>query len=152
MSRMDPVSMGLLTALAGGAGGELGRQAWTGLGELVRRPFRRGGAVGPEGSAPERSAPGGSAPEGSGEAELARLARDPGDAAAARALSVALHRRAAADAEFEERLRRWDEAARRISLTDGDVHNSISGGTFSAPVIQGRDFTGTTFGTSSADG
>ncbi|MFH9941813.1 hypothetical protein ACH4OT_21140 [Streptomyces murinus] len=139
--------MGLLTALAGGAGGELGRQAWTGLGELVRRPFRRGGAVGPEGSAPE-----GSAPEGSGEAELARLARDPGDAAAARALSVVLHRRAAADAEFEERLRRWDEAARRISLTGGDVHNSISGGTFSAPVIQGRDFTGTTFGTSSADG
>ncbi|GAA1044102.1 hypothetical protein GCM10009566_58910 [Streptomyces murinus] len=147
MSRMDPVSMGLLTALAGGAGGELGRQAWTGLGELVRRPFRRGGAVGPEGSAPE-----GSAPEGSGEAELARLARDPGDAAAARALSVVLHRRAAADAEFEERLRRWDEAARRVSLTGGDVHNSISGGTFSAPVIQGRDFTGTTFGTSSADG
>ncbi|MGM9336205.1 hypothetical protein [Streptomyces murinus] len=139
--------MGLLTALAGGAGGELGRQAWTGLGELVRRPFRRGGAVGPEGSAPE-----GSAPEGSGEAELARLARDPGDAAAARALSVVLHRRAAADAEFEERLRRWDEAARRVSLTGGDVHNSISGGTFSAPVIQGRDFTGTTFGTSSADG
>ncbi|MCE3030066.1 hypothetical protein [Streptomyces sp. CMSTAAHL-2] len=139
---MDPVSMGLLTALAGGAGGELGRQAWTGLGELVRRPFRRGGAVVPEGSAPE----------GSGEAELARLARDPGDAAAARALSVVLHRRAAADAEFEERLRRWDEAARRISLTGGDVHNSISGGTFSAPVIQGRDFTGTTFGTSPADG
>ncbi|MFG5721316.1 hypothetical protein [Streptomyces murinus] len=139
---MDPVSMGLLTALAGGAGGELGRQAWTGLGELVRRPFRRGGAVVPEGSAPE----------GSGEAELAGLARDPGDAAAARALSVVLHRRAAADAEFEERLRRWDEAARRISLTGGDVHNSISGGTFSAPVIQGRDFTGTTFGTSPADG
>ncbi|GAA2503558.1 hypothetical protein ACOZGD_24260 [Streptomyces murinus] len=139
---MDPVSMGLLTALAGGAGGELGRQAWTGLGELVRRPFRRGGAVVPEGSAPE----------GSGEAELARLARDPGDAAAARALSVVLRRRAAADAEFEERLRRWDEAARRISLTGGDVHNSISGGTFSAPVIQGRDFTGTTFGTSPADG
>ncbi|MFF7403000.1 hypothetical protein [Streptomyces murinus] len=147
MSRMDPVSMGLLTALAGGAGGELGRQAWTGLGELVRRPFRRGGAVGPEGSAPQ-----GSASEGSGEAELAMLARDPGDAAAARALSVVLHRRAAADAEFEERLRRWDEAARRVSLTGGDVHNSISGGTFSAPVIQGRDFTGTTFGTSSADG
>ncbi|MEU7497519.1 hypothetical protein AB0B52_10580 [Streptomyces griseofuscus] len=144
---MDPVSMGLLTALAGGAGGELGRQAWTGLGELVRRPFRRGGAVVPEGSAPE-----GSVSEGSGEAELARLARDPGDAAAARALSVVLHWRAAADAEFEERLRRWDEAARRISLTGGDVHNSISGGTFSAPVIQGRDFTGTNFGTSPADG
>ncbi|MFJ6663112.1 MULTISPECIES: hypothetical protein [unclassified Streptomyces] len=143
---MDPVSMGLLTALAGGAGGELGRQAWAGLGELVRRPFRRGDAMTPDGVAPE-----GSAPEGSGEAELARLAREPGDAAAARALSVVLSRRAAADAEFEERLRRWDEAARRVSLTGGDVHNSISGGTFSAPVIQGRDFTGTTFGTPPAD-
>ncbi|MFY4720899.1 hypothetical protein [Streptomyces sp. LaBMicrA B280] len=139
--------MGLLTALAGGAGGELGRQAWTGLGELVRRPFRRGGAVVPAGSAPE-----GSAPEGSGEAELARLARDPGDAAAARALSLVLHRRALADPEFGELLRRWDEAARRVSGTGGDVHNSISGGTFSAPVIQGRDFTGTTFGTPPADG
>ncbi|OIK25050.1 hypothetical protein [Streptomyces malaysiense] len=139
---MDPVSMGLLTALAGGAGGELGRQAWTALGELVRRPFRRGDAVAPEGSAPG----------GSGEAELARLAADPGDAAAARALSAALSRRAAADAEFEQRLRGWDEAARRVGLTSGDVHNSISGGTFSAPVIQGRDFTGTHFGTPSADG
>ncbi|GLX47091.1 hypothetical protein Shyhy01_00410 [Streptomyces hygroscopicus subsp. hygroscopicus] len=143
---MDPVSVGLLTALAGGAGGELGRQAWTGLGELVRRPFRRAGA--PDGA---RVPDGPGDADGSGEAELARLARDPGDAAAARALSAVLAVRAAADAEFGERLRRWGESARRVSLTSGDVHNSISGGTFSAPVIQGRDVTAT-FGTPSADG
>ncbi|MEW2625420.1 hypothetical protein [Streptomyces sp. NPDC048106] len=136
---MDPVSVGLLTALAGGAGGELGRQAWAGLGELVRRPPRRGAA--PDG-----------APDGSGAAEPARPARDPGDAAAARALSTALAERSAADAEFGELLRRWDESARRASRAGGDVHNSVSGGTHSAPVIQGRDFSGITFtGTPPAD-
>ncbi len=31
-----------------------------------------------------------------------------------------------------------------------DVENTISGGTFSGPVLQGRDFTGLTFGASSA--
>lgn len=39
---MDPISVALLGALAGGAGGELGGQAWTGLTALVRRPFTRG--------------------------------------------------------------------------------------------------------------
>ena len=32
----------------------------------------------------------------------------------------------------------------------GNVENTISGGTFSGPVLQGRDFTGLTFGTSPA--
>jgi len=32
----------------------------------------------------------------------------------------------------------------------GDVTNTVSGGTFSGPVIQGRDVTGLTFGTSGA--
>jgi hypothetical protein len=31
-----------------------------------------------------------------------------------------------------------------------DVENTISGGTFSGPVLQGRDFTGLTFGASPA--
>ncbi|TWV31666.1 hypothetical protein FRZ03_34905 [Streptomyces misionensis] len=134
---MDPVSVGLLTALAGGPGGELGRQAWAGLGELVRRPFRRTG--GPA-AAPDPVA------AASGEAELARLAEDPRDPAAARALGAALAARADADAEFGELLRRWSESAQRISLRSEHVHNSISGGTFSAPVFQGRDFSGMTFG------
>jgi hypothetical protein len=30
----------------------------------------------------------------------------------------------------------------------GDVTNTVNGGTFSGPVLQGRDFTGLTFGTS----
>ncbi|MGV9354179.1 hypothetical protein [Streptomyces misionensis] len=130
---MDPVSVGLLTALAGGAGGELGRQAWAGLGELVRRPFRRAGIA--------QAAAG-----ALGEAELARLAEDPRDPAAARALSAALAVRADADAEFGELLRRWSESAQRVTLRSGNVDNSISGGSFSAPVFQGRDFSGMTFG------
>ncbi|MFE2074384.1 hypothetical protein [Streptomyces misionensis] len=130
---MDPVSVGLLTALAGGAGGELGRQAWAALGELVRRPLRRAGA-------PE------AVTGASAEAELVRLAEDPRDAVAARALSTALAVRADADAEFGELLRRWSESARRITLESGNVDNSISGGSFSAPVFQGRDFSGLTFG------
>jgi hypothetical protein len=35
-AELEPISMGLLAALAGGAGGELGRQAWAGLSALVR--------------------------------------------------------------------------------------------------------------------
>ena len=39
-SVVDPVSVGLLVALADGVGGELGRQVWAGLGAVVLRPFR----------------------------------------------------------------------------------------------------------------
>jgi hypothetical protein len=91
---MDPVSVGLLVALAGGAGGEVGRQAWAGLGALVRRPFRRGGG----GQAPAVSA---------GEEELALLAADPGDQGRAQSLSTALAVRAAADEDFRTRLAAW---------------------------------------------
>jgi hypothetical protein len=59
---LDPVSVGMLAALAGGAGGELGRQAWAALSELVRRPFgRRASAVTP------------------GEPELVALSEAPGE-------------------------------------------------------------------------
>lgn len=51
---MEPVSVGLLAALAGGAGGELGRQVWAALSALVRRPFRRDEGA----SRDRRSAPG----------------------------------------------------------------------------------------------
>ncbi|MEV5957013.1 hypothetical protein AB0M11_25145 [Streptomyces sp. NPDC051987] len=125
---MDPVSIGLLAALAGGAGGEIGRQSWAGLSALVRRPLRhqdngQDGAV------------------SSGETELAGLARAPGDAARAQALSTALAVRAALDPDFRTDLRRWHEEAQRVH-TGGEVHNEISGGTFHGPVQQGRDFSG----------
>ncbi|MDX6758755.1 hypothetical protein SIN09_04685 [Streptomyces sp. F8] len=51
---MDPVSVGLLVALAGGVAGEVGRQAWAGLGALVRRPFGRGGEQAPRPSVPAK--------------------------------------------------------------------------------------------------
>jgi len=123
----------LLVALAGGAGGEIGRGAWAGLVRLVRSPFRRDG--GDDGA-------GG----GSGEAELARLAEEPGDEARAQALSTALAVRAALDAEFRAGLRAWQEDMPPLPDSGGgSVVNSVSGGVQYGPVVQGRDFSGLTF-------
>jgi hypothetical protein len=127
---VDPVSVGLLAALAGGAGGEVGRQAWAGLSSLVRRPFQR-----------SQEAAGRSAVS-SGEAELTRLEHAPADPARAQALSTALAVRAAVDADFQTRLQQWHEQARLMRTGDGDVHNEISGGTFYGSPVQGRDFSG----------
>ncbi|MGC0328401.1 hypothetical protein RKD23_001391 [Streptomyces sp. SAI-170] len=133
---MEPISVALLAALAGGAGGEVGREAWAGLSALVRRRFRR-----PDGNEDASAV-------SSGEAELARLADAPDDTTRAHALSTALAVRAALDAEFHAGLRQWRESAERLDT--GTVHNSISGGTFSAPVIQGRDFWSPSFTASTA--
>ncbi|MEU9405826.1 hypothetical protein AB0E08_08980 [Streptomyces sp. NPDC048281] len=132
---MDPVSVGLLAALAGGAGGEAGRQVWAGLGALVRRPFRRGDG-------------GGQAPAVStGQAELVSLAADPGDQGRAQALSTTLAVRAAVDEDFRARLAAWQEEAELVRTGDGAVTNTVSGGTQNGPVVQGRDFTNLTFTT-----
>ncbi|MGW0705241.1 hypothetical protein ACWD4G_04585 [Streptomyces sp. NPDC002643] len=129
---MEPVSVALLAALAGGAGGELGRQSWASLSELVRRPFRRGqeGAHVPAIS--------------SGEAELTTLTRAPADPAHAQALSTALAVRAALDADFHTGLQQWQEQAKLVRTGDGAVNNTISGGTYNAPVVMGRDISQTT--------
>ncbi|MGW6517927.1 hypothetical protein [Streptomyces sp. NPDC054962] len=147
---MEPISVALLAALAGGAGGEAGRQAWATLSELVRRPFRRDGSG--DGNSDgdgdgNRDGDGntGAPAAGSAEPELVRLAAHPDDAVLARALSTALAVRAAADAEFRAGLVRWHRLAG--SLHTGDVHNEISGGTFNSPVLQGRDFSGLSFTT-----
>jgi len=60
-------------------------------------------------------------------------------------LSTALAVRAALDTEFHAGLRRWSELAQ--SLDSGDIHNEITGGSFTGPVLQGRDFSGITFTT-----
>ncbi|MFF3967978.1 hypothetical protein ACFYZI_41310 [Streptomyces griseorubiginosus] len=131
---MDPVSVGLLVALAGGAGGEAGRQAWAGLSALVRRPFRREG--------------GGQTPTViSGEAELVHLAADPSDQGRAQALSTALTARAAVDEEFSTLLAAWQEQAKLVRAGDGTATNTISGGTQNGPIVQGRDFSNLTFNT-----
>ncbi|MFB6839909.1 hypothetical protein [Streptomyces sp. NPDC056361] len=133
---MDPVSVGLLMALAGGAGGELGRQTWTGLGALVRRPFGRGG--GGDGAAAREV--------GSGEAELEALVQAPDDEGRAHALSTALAVRADRDTDFRDGLDAWRERARQVVVSDGGtVNNTVSGGTQTGPVLQGRDFSGVTF-------
>ncbi|MER6358034.1 hypothetical protein ABT186_41210 [Streptomyces sp. NPDC001634] len=115
---MDPTSVALLAAPAGGAGGELGRQAWVGLTTLVRRPFTRGQDESVQTPAVS-----------SGETELVRLQEAPGDAARAQALSTALAVRAAVDAEFSTDLQQWHEQAKLVRTGDGEVHNTISGGT-----------------------
>ncbi|MEG3626862.1 hypothetical protein [Streptomyces poriticola] len=132
---MDPISIGLLAALAGGVGGELGRQAWAGLSALVRLPFRRGQA---DADAPRVS---------TGEPELTALGQAPDDRARAQALSAALAARASLDPGFDSRLRQWHEGARLIPTEVGDVRNSISGGSQYGPVLQGRDFSGISFST-----
>lgn len=130
---MNPVSVRLLAALASGAGGETGRQAWAGLSALVRRPFRGGHDTED------------AAAMGSGEVELAQLERAPTDRAPARALSTALAVRAALDANFSADLEQWHQQARLALTGNGTVHSTISGGTFSGPTLQGRDFSGISF-------
>jgi hypothetical protein len=131
---VDPISAGLLVSLAGGAGGELGRQVWAGLSALVVRPLRRwaGG--------PEEPALGG--------AELTALEEAPGDEERARALSAALAARAAVDEEFAAALEEWNRRAAQVQVqvqirtAGGSVSNAVTGGIQHAPVIQGRDFSG----------
>ncbi|MFJ8948425.1 hypothetical protein ACIRG4_35330 [Streptomyces sp. NPDC102395] len=75
---------------------------------------------------------------------MAALERAPHDPAPARALSVALASRAATDADFRTGLEQWYEQAKLVRV-DGEVHNTISGGTFYGPTVQGRDFSSMSF-------
>ena len=133
---MDPVTIGaVLAAVAGGAGGALGGQVWAGVSALVRRPFRRAHA-----------AEDGTAVVPSGAAELAALEQAPADERRALALAEVLLARANAEAVFGEALAAWWEQASQIRI-GRDVANTVSGGTFHGPVLQGRDFSGLTFNT-----
>ncbi|WP_461032582.1 hypothetical protein [Streptomyces mayteni] len=141
---MDPISAAALAALAGGIGGEAGRQAWASLGALVRRPFRRGtarasGTDGTDGAADEPSV-------SSGEAELARLRQEPSDPDRASALSAALAVRAALDEGFRAELAEWWRQAGAVGTGGGEVTNVITGGTQHGPVIQARDISGLSIG------
>ncbi|MFJ1708098.1 hypothetical protein [Kitasatospora sp. NPDC088346] len=133
---VDPISAALLIGLATGVGGEAGRDALALLGALVRRPFRR--------SEDPRAAA-----VGSGEAEVAALEAAPDGAAArsaAQSLRTALAERAAVDPDFRTALQEWHRHAEAVQAGGGGVHNAISGGTFQAPVVQGRNISGFTFG------
>ncbi|MFJ9372660.1 hypothetical protein [Streptomyces sp. NPDC101455] len=124
---MDPISVALLAAMAGGLGGEAGQQAWQGLVALIRRPFRHTEAV------------------SSGEPELTALTQTPDDSTRAHALSTALAVRAAVDADFRQAPEEWWQFARTVGERDRGVNNLISGGSYQGPVILGRDISGNTF-------
>jgi hypothetical protein len=141
---MEPITASLLAALAAGAGGELGRQAWAGLHTLVgwRAPRQAAAA---DDAAPQDAVTGGadgSTGDAPGGAELAALAQAPHDLDRAAALSAVLTHRAALDDRFAEAVQAWWEQARRVPVADQSVRNTISGGVQHGPVIQGRDFHG----------
>jgi hypothetical protein len=120
--------------VASGVGGSLGSQVWAAVSGLVRRPFRRDCTV--EGTATALP---------SGEVELAALELTPADERRAVALAEVLVARANADGEFRGALEAWWAQASQIRV-EGDVTNTVRNGTFHGPVVQGRDFTGLTFG------
>lgn len=134
---MDPVSIGaVLAAVAGGAGGAFGGQVWAGLSALVCRQFRR-----------MHGTSYGTVPLSDGSAELAALQHAPADERKAVALAEVLIARADVDSGFRDALQAWWEQASQIRI-GGDVINTVSGGTQHGPVLQGRDFSGLTFGPS----
>lgn len=134
---MDPVSIALLAAAAGGAGGEAGRQAWSSLAALVRRPFRLSEGAGGDGE---------DASEEEVEAQLASLEQHPDDRAAAQELSQTLLARATADPEFETDLTDWVRSASALdAVPPGAVRNEITGGHQYGPVLQGQSFSGLSF-------
>lgn len=120
---MDPITIGLLTAIAGGAGGEAGKQVWATLSRLVRR------------------SPG----KAQGEQELVALEQSPRDVARAGALREVLVSRAAEDPEFAAGLQTWLDQARGLHLEKSETTNTISG-TVHGGAVQGRDFGSITFG------
>jgi hypothetical protein len=124
-------------AAGGGDGCEraLGGQLWAGVASLVCRPLR--GGKEPAGVFPAA---------GSGAAELAALQEAPADQAKAVALAGVLLTRAEADPAFERALQQWWEQAAPVWEKTASVTNTVSGGTQYGPVLQGRDFTGLTFG------
>jgi hypothetical protein len=156
--QMDPITISaLLIALIGGVGSGLGTSLWTGLGSLVRRPFRRRQESAGQAS---QQAP---AAEVTGEQQLAVLEQTPKDTAAALALAHVLAGRADADPDFEQALQAWWDQAepirhtqaysdaivniRAVASSESVVNrNSITGGDIRGPIFQGVNFSGITFG------
>jgi hypothetical protein len=137
---MDPVAVGaVILAVATGVSEALGSQLWTGVVSLVHRPLQGGRE--PTGAAPTAE---------SGEAELIAFQGSLGDQGKAVALAGVLLARADDDPGFERALSEWWEQAAPVREKTGNVTNTISGGTFSGPVLQGRNFTGLTFGAAPA--
>jgi hypothetical protein len=75
---------------------------------------------------------------------VADVVADPADEDALAALRLAVRKALAADAGLYGEVR--EMLAQAGVSAAGNVSNTISGGTFRGPVIQGRDFSGLTFG------
>jgi hypothetical protein len=129
---VDPISLALLSALAGGLGGDAGKAVWSGLKELVALPFKQSGPAEPGALS-------------SAQGELVALERDPLNDEKAELLERVLRARADGDPTFAARLGRWQEQASQIHLDNSSVNNSVTGGT-QKMVVQGRDFGSITFG------
>jgi hypothetical protein len=131
---MDPITISVvLIALIGGVGSGIGTSLWTGLGTLVRRPFRHHQDDGATAAVP------------SGEQELAALQQAPVDKDRALDLAQVLVGRANGDPEFRQALQAWWDQAEPVRKTVLKS-NTISGGTFYGPVFQADTVTGNTFG------
>lgn len=116
---MEPITAGLLVALASGAAGAAGEQLWTSLRDLATR----------RGSHP-------------GESELEVSAEPPPTEERAGQLAALLNERARQDLDFAAALEVWRRRVNaEVATRSGDVTNEISGGT-QGTVIQGRDFHG----------
>ena len=119
----------MLAAVAGGAGSEVGREAWAGLIRLVNLPFRH-----------QRADDGSSgAGVSSGVAELADLAQSPRELSVATRLAEVLVIRADHDDAFRRALLTWSEQPALKPCGDS-VSNAINGGCQNGPVLMGRDF------------
>ncbi|MER7516528.1 hypothetical protein [Streptomyces sp. NPDC126499] len=121
---MEPITAGLLVALASGTAGAAGQQIWASLRDLVTR----------RGTRP-------------GEDEPAMTAEPPRTEERAAQLAALLNERARQDPDFATALETWRRRANaEVAARSGDVTNQITGGT-QGTVIQGRDFHGDiTFG------
>jgi hypothetical protein len=126
---MDPISAGLLVAVATGAAGEAGRQLWTALSDMIRR----------------RTPDEGTSEPATGQAELVSLSEAPHDVTRAQELSLALSLRAQQDPRFAAALTQWRQQAQTLHAGAGDTTNTVSGGEQHGPLLQGRDFSGITF-------
>ncbi|MEU4039771.1 hypothetical protein [Streptomyces collinus] len=121
-----------LGGLAATFGEEWGRRLAERLGGMLRRAAGRANGQDPEAETDLAE---------TGEDQLETLTQDPGNVRAAEELNARLIQRCVLDAEFAAELRAWHTEAKR--LVAHNVHNTISGGTFHAPVVQGHAVTQT---------
>ncbi|TDC74532.1 hypothetical protein [Streptomyces hainanensis] len=122
---IDPLSLEVVgtavTAAAGSAGSEAGRQAWTSLASLVRRAFGRGSDEEPA---------------------VSGLPLDPGDEEQIRSLTALVFGRAYQDQEFAEAFAEWRRSNEAVlGASSVTVRNTVTGGARVQNLVQGQNIT-----------